>query len=275
MSHVDTADLRQLQALLYRLIVVPNGVAETLTTDKAAIDSDEVIVGDVRMTAAERAGIYADAYFYRLLDVLKEDFPATLAVVGADEFHNLITSYLLAHPPTEPSLLHAGRYLADYLERSSMLVRWPFIADLARLERSLIDSFHAVDAAWLDRAAIQSIPPDEWPALMLRLHPATLVLKLQWRVDDILRAVEQNGQLPEAVEASVTMVVWRRQAQAFYRVAEPIEETALKLIERGSNFSAVCESIGNVASDEDVPLLINRILVRWLDDGLLLNSTTT
>jgi hypothetical protein len=275
MSSTDTSDLRQLQVLLYRLIVAPNGVAEALTTDKAVIDPDEVIVGDARMTAAERAGIYADAYFYRLLDVLKEDFPATLGVVGDDEFHNLITSYLVAHPPTEPSLLHAGRYLAGYLERWPMLVRWPFIADLARLERALIDSFHAVDAALLDRAAVQSIPPDEWPALMLRLHPATRVLRLQWRVDGILRAVEQNEQLPEAVEASVTMVVWRRQAQVFYRVAEPIEEIALNLIERGSNFSAVCESIGNVASDEDVPLLINRIVVRWLDDGLLVNSPTT
>jgi hypothetical protein len=275
MNSAGPPDLRQLQALLYRLIVAPNGVAEALANDQAAIDLDEVIVGDARMTAAQRVGIYADAYFYRLLDALKEDFPATLAVVGADEFHNLITSYLLAHPPADPSLLHAGRCLADHLERSPMLVRWPFIADLARLERALIESFHAVDATSLDRAAVQSIPPDEWPDLMLVLHPATRVLRLQWRIEEILRAVEQNELLPEVLGAPVTLVVWRRQAQVFYRVAEPAEETALNLIEQRCDFGAVCEGVGTIASDDDVPRLINRILARWLCDGVLLNSATT
>jgi hypothetical protein len=275
MSSADTSDLQQLQALLYRLIVAPNGVAEELANDKGAIDLDEVIVGDARMTSVERTGIYADAYFYRLLDALKENFPATLAVAGADEFHNLISSYLLAHPPTEPSLLHSGRYLADYLDRSPMLVRWPFIADLARLERALIESFHAADATSLDRAAVESIPPDKWPSLRLRFHPATRVLRLQWRVEEILRAVEQNKQLPEAVGAPVTMFVWRKEARVFYRSVEPIEETALNMIEQGCDFGAVCEGIGSVASDHDVPQLINRMLVRWLNDGVLLNQVTT
>ena len=273
MNPAGTPDLRQLQALLYRLIVAPNGVAEALANDQAAIDLDEVVIGDARMTAAERTEIYADGYFYRLLDALKEDFPATLAVVGVDEFHNLITSYLLVHPPTEPSLLHAGRYLADHFDRSPIPARWPYIADLARLERALIESFHAADAASLERAAVQSIPPDEWPALMLGLHPAVRVLSLQWRVEEILRAVAQNEQLPEAVCAPATMVVWRRLMQVFYRPAEPAEEAALNLIKQGCDFGAVCEAIVTIASNQDVPQLINRMLVRWLEDGILLNQT--
>ena len=100
MSPSETSGLRQLQALLYRLIVAPNGVAEALADDRDPIDLDEVIVGDARITAAERIGIYADAYFFRLLDALKEDYPATLALLSGDEFHNLISGYLLAYPPT-------------------------------------------------------------------------------------------------------------------------------------------------------------------------------
>jgi hypothetical protein len=34
-------------------------------------------------------------YFYRLLDAIKEDFPATLKILGDFEFHNLITGYLI------------------------------------------------------------------------------------------------------------------------------------------------------------------------------------
>src|SRR5580698_4857299 len=119
MIRADTSHLRELQALVYRLITAPNGIAEALANEEEAIDLQHVIVGDERMDAAERAGVYADAYFYRLLDVFKEDFPATLAILGNDEFHNLITGYLIVHPPAEPSLMCAGQFLANYL------LTWP------------------------------------------------------------------------------------------------------------------------------------------------------
>ncbi|MGH8337315.1 MAG: HvfC/BufC family peptide modification chaperone, partial [Gammaproteobacteria bacterium] len=231
MSSAAISELAQLQALLYRLIVAPDGVAEALANDGGGINLESIIVGDARLTAVERAAIYADAYFYRLLDVLKEDFPATLAVTGEDEFHNLITGYLIAHPSTEPSLLYAGCYLADYLDQPPMLARWPFIGDLVRLERALIESFHAADAPALERAAVQSIPPHQWPALLLKLHPATHLLRLQWRVEEIVRAGDQNSTTTEAAAAPVTMLVWRRHARVFYRTAEAAEEAALNLIE--------------------------------------------
>ena len=68
-----------------------------------------------------------------------EDFPATLAVLGADNFAALVKEYLLEHPPTEPSILYAGLYLADFLNDHPFAERWPFIADLARLERAVLD----------------------------------------------------------------------------------------------------------------------------------------
>jgi len=271
MSPADAPDLQQLQKLLYRLIVAPNGVEDAIARDRGAIDLDQIIVGDERMTALARAGIYANSYFYRLLETLREDFPVTLAVAGDDEFHNLVTGYLVDYPPSEPSLLYAGRYLADYLGSSPIIARWPFIADLARLERGLIDSFHASDAPSLDRFALQSIPPDTWPVLRFKLHPAARLLKLQWRVDEIVRAFEQKRGQPPVVAEPVMLIVCRKQAQTFYRPAEPLEAVALSLIEQGSDFAAVCEAI-SAATNDDLPQLINHLLLRWLDDGLLLKT---
>ena len=105
-----------------------------------------LVHGDQRLSAAERVEIYANAYFYRLLECLGEDFPATLAVLGADNFPALVKEYLLEHPPTEPSILYAGLYLADFLNDHPFAERWPFISDLARLERAVLDVFHAADA---------------------------------------------------------------------------------------------------------------------------------
>jgi hypothetical protein len=49
---------------------------------------EALVDGDERLSAVERVDIYADAYFYRLLDCLAEDFPATL--VGGRDHRGLM-----------------------------------------------------------------------------------------------------------------------------------------------------------------------------------------
>ncbi|MGA6974800.1 MAG: DNA-binding domain-containing protein, partial [Candidatus Binatus sp.] len=149
-------ELKSLQSLLYRLITAPSGVAEGLAAERelSARSLDAIVLGDERLSAADRVDIYANMYFYRLLDALKEDFPAALAVLGADNFHNLVTGYLLEYPPTEPSLYYCGRYLADYLRDHPLSESAPFIADLARLERATVEVFHGADAPVLESDAL-------------------------------------------------------------------------------------------------------------------------
>jgi hypothetical protein len=104
-----------------------------------------LVRGDARLSAIERINIYADAYFYRLLDCLNEDFPATSAVLGPDDFVALVRDYLSASPPTEPSIFYAGRYLPTFLRNHPLVRCRPFISELARLKRTILDVFHAED----------------------------------------------------------------------------------------------------------------------------------
>lgn len=275
-------DLKSLQALLYRLITAPGGVAEGLAAERALRpgslgELDDIINGDDRLAAAERLEIYANAYFYRILDCLKEDFPATLAVLGADDFHNLVTGYLLDYPPTEPSIFHAGRHLADFLRGHPMRERWPFATELARLERTLVEVFHAPDAQALAAEAMRAIAPADWPALALRTHPASAILDCEWRVDRLLRAIENGrdrGQHDWSAPAHepVSIVVWRQSARVHYRELEHTERAALGLATRSASFAAICEAVAADAGVDDPVALINRLLARWLADGLVTAS---
>ena len=114
-------NLKELESLLYRLITAPSGVAEGLAAERdlGAGGLDAIVLGDDRLSAEARVDIYANMYFYRILDALKEDFPATLAVLGDDNFHNLVTGYLLEYPPTEPSISHCGQSSRRLSARSS------------------------------------------------------------------------------------------------------------------------------------------------------------
>src|SRR5271168_2786264 len=114
-KHEVPDDLQRLQTLLYRLIVAPEGVDQGLAMEAPPGGIEAIFSGDNRLSSRDRLEIYANAYFYRLLDVLKEEFPATRVVIGEANFHNLVTGYLVGYPPTQPSILYAGRNLPDFI----------------------------------------------------------------------------------------------------------------------------------------------------------------
>lgn len=268
------ARLKQLESILYRLITAASGVAEGLAgeTYLPAGGLDAIVRGDDRLSAEQRVDIYANMYFYRLLDVLKEDFPATLSVLGDDNFHNLATGYLLEYPPTEPSVLYCGRYLADYL-RAHPISAAPYIADLATLERAVVEVFHGPDAPVLEPDGLRAIAPEKWPRFKLRTHPALQILKLEWRVAELLRAVEERREWKPADAGVVEVMVWRQGARVFYRELEKVEERAIAAASKGVTFAKICDL---VAADCDAPLdsvaELNRLLARWLGDGILTRS---
>jgi hypothetical protein len=53
---------------------------------------------DQRLPEIERINIYVNAYFYRLLECLNEEYPATLAVLGADDFAGLSRTFKDVRP---------------------------------------------------------------------------------------------------------------------------------------------------------------------------------
>jgi len=265
-------ELARLQTLLYRLITAPGGIAEGLANEQSLGPNslEGLISGDDRLSARDRLEIYANAYFYRLLDVCREDFPATVAILGDAHFHNLITGYLIEYPPTEPSIQYAGRHLPDFLRGHPLRESRPFLADLALLERTLVEVFHAADAIPLEAAALSAIDPAQWPAMGMATHPASRVLDLEWHVEQVVRAVE-NGESPQAPPPGpLKLLVWRRNSRVLYRELKPGESVALTIARDGATFAAICEAVARESGAVDPAALITRLLGQWLSAGLLI-----
>jgi hypothetical protein len=271
---MSVTNLREIQNLLYRLIVAPSALNRDNEYGELSYKVERLVRGGRGLRASERINIYANAYFYRLLECLREEFPATLAVIGSNDFADLTRDYLLWRPPTEPSLFYAGRYLAECLCHHSLAQRWPFIAELARLERATLETFHAPDAPTLTDDAMCGIPPEQWPTTELRAHPAVEILGGEWRVSEVLRAVESGDEWGEPTHETTTVIVWRQGTQVHYRIVEDAETDALLLLQKGAGFAAICDAIAAAASNTDPVALIGRLLARWLADGIIEGTDT-
>ena len=263
-------DLNDLQHLLYRLITAPDGVAEGLKAEPTLPGGLEGLIdGDERLSAVGRLDIYANAYFYRILDALREDYPATSTVLGADNFHNLVTGYLIEHPPTQPSLFYAGEVMADVLAGHPFRQRWPFLVELARLERIIIEVFHAPDADPLDAATLRVISPVDWPTFILRTSTALAILDCEWGVNEVVRAIEEKRKWSPPKHTPISILVWRQNFQVHYRELDVGESDALHMSRGGASFAVICEAVARAAPKKDPVRTIGRLLSGWLADGLL------
>src|SRR5262249_7648152 len=198
-------------------------------------------------------------------------------ILGDVNFHNLITGYLIEYPPSEPSVFYAGRHLPHYLGKilrgpGGSFSQWPFVADVARLERACIEVFHGADADALESSSLRDLAPQSWPSLKIRLHPAAQILDLEWRIDTVMEAIRRGPPWEPPTHEPAAALVWRQDWQARYRALEAGECAALKTAAAVSDFATICGALANeleAANELDLAAIINRLLIRWLDDGLL------
>ena len=195
--------LRGTQELFWTLITAPEGVtpaiADLTTRGRVAPDAMETtFAGDERLSGADRLDIYANMYFFRLLDCLGEDFPRARLAIGGDRFHNLVTDYLLRYPSAHPSLRHLGARLPEFARKHPIGAEFPYLSDLARLDWVRVDVFDRPDAAPITRADLATLPEERAGEARFRLVPAFELLHLDhdvlklWRSLQDLRGSEEE-----------------------------------------------------------------------------------
>ena len=262
--------LQAVQALLYDLITAPAGVLAGLGARGLPPDAlDAVIVGDGRLDAAARLDIYANMYFFRILDVLREEFPRTAGTLGAERFHDLVTDYLLAARPAHPSLREAGARLPGFLRTHACAAARPWLAELAALERTHRQLFDGPDAAPLTLEALRALTPEAFSTLAVRLIPAHRLLVHAFQVS-------QAWETPEAEPpgGEETLLVWRRDARVHHRVVSGAEAVMLRRAVAPATLAELCEVFAGAragAPDDEAALVAEafQILARGVDDGAL------
>lgn len=134
------------------------------------------VVGPRGKKAVKRFAVYRNNVTMSLVTALGDIFPAVKVLLGPARFADLARLHIAADPPRSPLLFEYGAGFPAFLESFEPLGRFPYLADVARLERAWLDAFHAADTAPLDPARLAEIPAEKLGDVVFVPHPATRFL---------------------------------------------------------------------------------------------------
>jgi hypothetical protein len=271
----DVRQLTQIQRWLQAVITHPDGVEAGMASDAARSEIDvspdrveEVVDRSERRTSVERLEVYANAYYARLLECLRDEYPALLHAAGEEVFDGLAFGYLQAYPSQSYTLGDLSRRFARYLEETRPTDEdeadagagpsWPeFLIDLVRLERCYSDVFDGPGAermSLLDAAALKDLSPEAWMQARLVTVPCLRLLPLRFPVHEYATAVREKTD-PDLPEPTPTWLAVSRINYVVRRwTLSPVQFELLAALIEGQSVGAAIEraAILAVESGESV-----------------------
>jgi hypothetical protein len=213
--------------------------------------------------------IYADMYFYRIRDVLRDEYKRVVAILGDDAFHNLITDYLIAFRPAHPSLREAGARLPTFLAQHPLAERHPVAPDLARLERLHLDLFDGPDTDVLTLEEVRAMPPEAISTLHLRAIPSHAMVTSRFKLSSSWHALGAGEATGYLAPISETLLVWRQGLEVNHRAVDPDEAPLLSMIGTGALLDQLCGRLIETIPEERATERAFQIVGRWLADALI------
>jgi len=247
--------LAETQALFHEVL--------TSAGPMAAERIDACFAGTPDLPAADRVAIYANMYTSRLVEALRQTFPALLRCLGHDRFAALAVDYLRRNPSQHHDVGQVGRSLAAFLREFPDPER-PDLADLAELEWARHRSFFAPAAAAAGPGAFAGLAQADMGRVRLFLSPALRVLRLDHEVVALWRRLEDGDPPPAPSMGPAAVAVWREGFDVFHRSIPLDEAAALEGAASGDALDRICAGF---TCRPDPAGAAHAALSSWLSEG--------
>ncbi|MDE0059641.1 MAG: DNA-binding domain-containing protein [Defluviicoccus sp.] len=147
--------------------------------------------------ARRRFRVYRNNVRVALIEALTAAYPALRRIVGERFFEAMALTYASGRPSAARTLNLYGAGFAGFVANFPPARDLPYLADVARLERAVLESLHAADAPALDPAALAALGAGVG-TVRLAPHPATRLVRSSWPIARIWQA--NAGDLPSGEE---------------------------------------------------------------------------
>lgn len=290
-------DLEQIRRWMQAVIVHPLGVERGIASDDArqhvdvdAASIERVVTRSKALSAVERLGIYGYAYYARLLECLKEEFPAVLHAVGEDAFNAFALGYLQKYPSRSYTLFELGAKFPQYLDETRPTAdssddalaeanvdtaeadraaeSWmQFVIDLATFERTVGEVFDGPgpeDGILLSVEQLSAIDSEHF--LTARLVPVECLrlLTLRFPVDDFYKAARRKEDVPPPDPAETFLAVTRMNYTVCHHTLSKSAYELLTALVAGECLADAIERAAGSSDGAEDELMAN--LQAWFSD---------
>lgn len=193
--------------------------------------------------AGRRFDVYRNNVTVGLTEALRQSFPALRKLVGEEFFTAMAQEHLRAHPPASPMMMFYGEAMPGFLEAFAPVAHLPYLADVARLELALRQSYHAADVAPVEGTVLQALPPDRLLAARLTLAPALRLVRSRWPIHAIW-AANLRGGLPPDLARPENVLITRRDFDPEPAVLPSGAAKFLQSLLDGVTIGAACDMAG-------------------------------
>jgi hypothetical protein len=261
-------NLDRIERWMQAVIMHPAGVQSGICSEDAQRQFpvspeqvEQVVTRSESLTAIERLGIYANAYYARLLECLRQEFPSLAHALGEDAFDAHAVNYLRERPSTSYTLADLGADFPKFLARSipeadasagdeapGFRTWMSFLIELAGVERLYSEVFDGPGVEGqrlLEAARLEAIPPSNWPQVRLIPVCCLKLLTLRFPVHEYITAVRQKLDPAPPQRADTYLAVTRRN-YIIRRV--PLSRPQFLLLSALVGGTPVGEAIGQAAT---------------------------
>jgi hypothetical protein len=141
---------------------------------------------------ATRLGVYTGGYSARIREALLEAFPAVAMILGDGSLDSLLHRYLPLVPTGWCNLNSVGQALPDFLVSDRLSEELPFLPDLAHLEWSVFECFHARVGGTFDLAVAADWNLDDWARASIGFQPGVALVQSAWPIHELREARERD-----------------------------------------------------------------------------------
>jgi hypothetical protein len=237
---------------------------------------EQRVVQQGLLNNAQRVDIYRTGYRIRLRGVIDSDHEMLGIYLGDDLFEKMVEGYIDAAPSQHPSLRFFGDRLPGYLRNTKPFSDHPILAEMAGFERSLLNAFDSADADTLNQQLLQQIPAEKWPLLKFTFHPSLTFYQCQWNAVESWQSLKsaKSPAAPKMSAQAQMWAIWRGLDKLTeYKPILAIERHVLNAMQRGMNFTAVCESLIEHVPEEQIAATLYGYIVEWLQRGWIIDAS--
>jgi len=278
--------LADLQRWFQTVIAHPGGVELGLAAAAAQLGislerADEPVLPSPRQSSVERLAVYARAYWARLLECLREDYPLVRRAVGDEAFDALAAAYLVDHPSTGYTLAALGAkfptYLADTAPPGDDRPR--AVAELAVLERAVTEVFDldgGETLGFLTPDDLQRAALEPWAEFRPTLLPTVRLLEFRFDVDRWFTSLRAGEVAPPGESCPCYVALSRREFIVRRHRLSRGQFVLLRSLAAGGSLG---EALAALAADEaaaelDVPDVLRTWFAAWSRAGLFRTTST-